>query len=432
MISGRLDGEGNLRDGDADLLALNARAGGKIGEPLASSPLAAVVRIVRRLGIPVARRVMVADGDADLDCWVRARPENGGVTLTLSDMRERAAPEMRARRGMVPPPAGADWTWEADARLRLTVIDPRAARAGVDVAATLARPVTDLFVADDGRSLSEALAPRTDVVALPVRLNPRGAPVLLTALARHDSAGAFAGFVGGVSAAPIAAAEPALTAAFVTQLDQALRPAIGRIIGRADAINAQVDGPLDSHYVEYAADIASAARHLLGLIDDLADLQAIERPDFRVAAESIDLADVARRAAGLLVVRASDAEVRIDRPEPGVTVPATGEFRRTLQVIVNLVGNAVRYSPRGTTVTVSVTREGDRAVAVVADQGPGIAPDDQARIFDKFVRVDPGEPGGSGLGLYIARRLARAMGGDLTVESTPSQGARFTFTLPAV
>ena len=66
----------------------------------------------------------------------------------------------------------------------------------------------------------------------------------------------------------------------------------------------------------------------------------------------------------------------------------------------------------------------------VADQGKGIAPDDQERIFDKFERVDPAEPGGTGLGLYIARRLARAMGGDIGVDSAPGQGARFTLTLP--
>ncbi|MEV8831825.1 hypothetical protein AB0063_26300, partial [Klebsiella pneumoniae] len=95
----------------------------------------------------------------------------------------------------------------------------------------------------------------------------------------------------------------------------------------------------------YAADIASAGRHLMGLVDDLVDLQAIERPDFVVAKEAIDLADVARRAAGLLQVRASEAKVRIDRPSLGETLAATGEFRRALQVLVNLIGNAVRYSP---------------------------------------------------------------------------------------
>jgi signal transduction histidine kinase len=187
---------------------------------------------------------------------------------------------------------------------------------------------------------------------------------------------------------------------------------------------------LRQDYADYAADIATAGRHLAGLVDDLVDLQFIERPDFAVAAEAIDLADVARRAAGLLAVRATEARVRIDKPSADETLAATGEFRRALQVLVNLIGNAVRYSPPDGMVWIRIEREGDICAVIVADQGKGIAIEDQKRIFDKFERVDPREPGGSGLGLYIARRLARAMGGDVTVDSAPGQGARFVFTLP--
>jgi signal transduction histidine kinase len=102
-----------------------------------------------------------------------------------------------------------------------------------------------------------------------------------------------------------------------------------------------------------------------------------------------------------------------------------------LQILVNLVGNAVRYSPAGSHVEVSVTRTDTHAIVVVADQGKGVAVEDQTRIFDKFERVDPSEAGGNGLGLYIARRLARAMQGDLTIESASGEGARFVLTLPA-
>jgi len=98
--------------------------------------------------------------------------------------------------------------------------------------------------------------------------------------------------------------------------------------------------------------------------------------------------------------------------------------------MMNLIANAVRYTPEGGQVWIRTEREGDIAAIVVADQGKGIAPEDQERIFGKFERVDPAEPGGTGLGLYIARRLARAMGGDISVDSAPGQGARFTFTLP--
>lgn len=430
-VTARLDSALRLVGADAEFLTMNALAGGEIGAMLALPPLARIGRLAWRLGIPVSRRLTFADGEVDLDCWVRARPEADGVLLALSDLRDRPPRRMPAVAPRRAPPPGMDWTWETDAGLRLTVVSAGAGRFGVDVSAVLAQPITDVFTVKDGAPLAELLASGDDLIAVPAQMAPADVPVLLTALRRQDEAGAFAGFVGGIAATAPAAPEPALNAALVAQLDQALRPAIGRIIGRADAMNAQVDGPLDEPYVDYAADIASAGRHLLGLIDDLADLEAIERADFHPAAEPIDLADVARRAAGLLTVRAADAEVRIERPGAEAAVPATGEFRRTLQILVNLVGNAVRYAPRGTAVSVRVAAENGRAVATVEDRGRGIAEADQARIFDKFFRVDPREPAGSGLGLYIARRLARAMGGDLWVESAPGEGARFIFTLPA-
>jgi signal transduction histidine kinase len=202
-------------------------------------------------------------------------------------------------------------------------------------------------------------------------------------------------------------------------------------VANADSIRAQSDGPLRRDYADYAGDIASAARHLLALVDDLGDLQAVERADFRPEIEDIDLADIARRAAGLLQVRAGDRNVRIDRPASDDRLAARGEFRRVLQIVVNLIGNAVRYSPEGSMVWLRTERDADTAVLIVADQGKGIAIDDQARIFEKFERVDASEPGGSGLGLYISRRLARAMGGDIVVDSAPGQGARFVLTLPA-
>jgi signal transduction histidine kinase len=121
----------------------------------------------------------------------------------------------------------------------------------------------------------------------------------------------------------------------------------------------------------------------------------------------------------------------IDRPDANARAPCVGDARRILQILVNLVGNALRYSPAGGTMAIDTGWSGGTARITIADRGKGIAAEDQARIFGKFERVDPGEAGGNGLGLFIARRLATAMGGDLTVESAPGEGARFTLTLPA-
>ena len=150
----------------------------------------------------------------------------------------------------------------------------------------------------------------------------------------------------------------------------------------------------------------------------------------RFEGDAVDLADVARRAASLLGVRATDRNIRIDAPADDEVLVARGDFRRILQIMVNLVGNAVRYSPPGSVVWVRPEQEGDLAAIVVADQGKGIPAEAHEHIFEKFARLDKNEPGGTGLGLYISRRLARAMGGDISVNSAPGQGARFILTLP--
>ena len=205
----------------------------------------------------------------------------------------------------------------------------------------------------------------------------------------------------------------------------------GEAAERRAGIARQLAGPLAEEYSNYAADIATAGEHLLALIDDLADLEVVEDEQFTTAPDRIDLADVARRAAGILGVRAQERGIGIDAPKQGETVLAVGEFRRVLQVLLNLVGNAIRYSPEGSVVWLRVEQDGDRARLVVADQGEGLSEEQQGRVFEKFERLGRQGDGGSGLGLYISRRLARAMEGELTVESAPGQGARFILELPS-
>jgi signal transduction histidine kinase len=442
-VSGRVDTDGRLIEADPLLASLHARAGGEPGGTLAIPQLASLVRLAARLGIVVSRGVLAADEGSDLSLWVRAQPDAGGVRLsiprwhaqpayvaTLGDARDR---DFRR--------AEADWRWETDGGLNLVDLSPAAAAAiGRKVDSLIGQPLTRLLrliEAPDGalpmlvalagqRRFHDQLAELRGQTGS--RLRIAGTPMI-------DGAGRFAGFRGTAvsfdgAPAPDPAAPPVAPDAFGVRLDAALRVPLARIISGAESIRSQEDGPVRPDYTEYAGDIAAAGRHLLALVDDLVDLQAIERADFHPEIEAIDLADLARRAAGLLSVRAGARDVRIDRPAPDDTLPAMGEFRRTLQILVNLIGNAIRYSPDGGMVWIRIEREGDLAAVVVADQGKGIAAEDQARIFEKFERVDPGEPGGTGLGLYIARRLARAMGGEIAVDSALGQGARFVLTLP--
>lgn len=435
-IHARVDRDGRLLSAEGRFDALNRSAGGGVGAAIAVPQVAALVRLALSLGVLVSRGITAADGDRDVEMWVRAEPQGDELALSFDGWHDQ--PAWRPPVDDAPADflrASADFIWETDATLRLTALSGRG--LSPERRMLLGGPLTALFAleADDNGTMPMLAAAATHQSFNDQRATLRTAesPVRLAAVARHDVAGRFAGFFGAAyvdEAVAEPAPEPA-TDGFGARLDRALRAPLGRIIANADSISAQTEGPLRRDYVDYAADIAHAGRHLLGLVDDLADLQAIERPDFTVAHEPVDLADVARRAAGLLGVRAADQQVRIDRPGVDDSLPATGEFRRALQVLVNLIGNAVRYSPPGSNVWIRLEREGDLAAVVIADQGKGIAPEDHHRIFEKFARVDNNEPGGSGLGLYIARRLARAMGGDINVDSAPGQGARFVFTLPA-
>jgi len=450
LAMGRLDPDGRLVDAEARLRELNMRAGGSVGAPLAVPQIATLARLAQRLGIAISRQVIAADGEDDLELWVRAEPDAEGVRLEVSGWRPRAAWRAAAsepERDSDFFRSAADWLWETDASLRITFLSIEAgARHGFDSSAMLGQPLTRLFALEQDASgdfpILSAVAAAARFDGQKAELRGTGRMVRLDATPRADAGGRFAGFVGAAHMldpepvapkvdAPVPAAPfGGFPDSFSQRLDRALRTPLGRIIANADSISAQTEGPVKADYAEYAADIANAGRHLLGLVDDLVDLQAIEREDFATLAEPIDLADVARRAAGLLAVRATQAEVRIDKPYANETLPVTGEFRRALQVLVNLIGNAVRYSPQGAMVWIRLEREAGMGCVIIADQGKGIAIEDQTKIFDKFGRVDPSEPGGSGLGLYIARRLARAMGGDLTVDSAPGMGARFVFTLP--
>jgi signal transduction histidine kinase len=451
-VLGRVDPEGRLIQADPALLALHRRAGGREGGVLAVPQIAALARLARRLGIAISRAAIAADGERDLDLWVRAEPQGRDVALAITGWAERpaagASPDSRGtEREADFLRAAADWMWETDESLRLTSLSAGAAAAiGRAPGEMIGHQLTRLFRfrenADGSLPILSALAEqaRFDGQAAELRTGSR-ARYALSGVPLIDGMGRFSGFRGSASTIrsqpgnlpanddgrdwPAAAAP-----AFGERLDKALRLPLDQIIFNAETISAQPDGPLQTDYASYACDIAAAARHLLALVDDLVDLQAIERPDYAPDIEPMDLADVARRAAGLLAVRAADRKVRIDRPGEDERLPVTGEFKRALQVMMNLIANAVRYTPEGGAVWIRTEEEGDFASIVVADQGKGIAAADQARIFEKFERIDHSEPGGSGLGLYIARRLARAMGGDIRVESAPGQGARFTFTLP--
>jgi signal transduction histidine kinase len=208
-------------------------------------------------------------------------------------------------------------------------------------------------------------------------------------------------------------------------LDEALRSPLDRIIAAAERISDRSEGPLRSDYAAYAGDIAAAGRHLLSVIRTMTDKEAAK------TADQADMAEAATEAIQLVQARADERSIHIELIGADQPLKAVGEQRGAVQILVNLLGNAVRHSPEKGTIAIIAERKGDQVAVTVADEGPGIDQADQERIFEKYERVGD-SPGGIGLGLAISRRLARSMGGDVILQSTPGQGARFTLLLPAV
>jgi signal transduction histidine kinase len=167
------------------------------------------------------------------------------------------------------------------------------------------------------------------------------------------------------------------------------------------------------------------------MVEELLLLSRLEMGALEPKVKSTALARIVDRAAG--EVRASYHGQRIDVEGPG-DLKVWADPDRTLQILVNLVDNAAKYSPEGASIRVSWDADGSRAVVMVQDSGPGVPAEGRERLFTRFGRI-PGSQtraghAGTGLGLYIGRTLARAMGGEVDLASTSPNGSAFRLTLP--
>jgi signal transduction histidine kinase len=239
---------------------------------------------------------------------------------------------------------------------------------------------------------------------------------------------------------------------FLATMSHEIRTPINAILGYAELLELGLAGPVSAQQRDFLTRVRLSGTHLAGLVTDVLDLATVEAGRLTVAREPA-MTGVA--VVGALALTAPSAETRgvrlVDQPADGADgvagVPYVGDEQRVRQVVVNLVANAVKFTPRGGTVTVSCGRaaeapagaaldgDGPWAFIRVADTGPGVPADRQAAVFEAFVQGDGGltrATGGTGLGLTISRQLARLMGGDLTLASPPGAGATFTLWLPAV
>ncbi len=226
---------------------------------------------------------------------------------------------------------------------------------------------------------------------------------------------------------------------FLAHMSHELRTPLNAILGFADVLREGMAGPLTDEQREYIGDIHASGLHLLSLINDVLDLAKIEAGQLALECADFDVAETVSGAVALVRQRCLAKGLSLEialAPEASVWY---ADARRFKQVLLNLLGNAVKFTPAGGHVSLrSGLDPADGLWIEVADDGIGIAEADHERVFQEFRQVGPGthDPAegrteGTGLGLALVRRLVEQHGGHITLNSRPGEGARFRFNIPA-
>jgi signal transduction histidine kinase/CHASE3 domain sensor protein len=234
-----------------------------------------------------------------------------------------------------------------------------------------------------------------------------------------------------------AAAEAAnrAKAAFLASMSHELRTPLQAALGFAQLMRSGIYGPITHEQGEVLGRVERSQLHLARLIDDILDFARLEAGRVRINLEPVPISHVFADLAPVVEPQATAKRIVLTFAPPPDATCVRADRHRVQQILINLVGNAIKFTPEGGTVSVDSLRDGGRATIRVSDTGLGIPADRLQSIFEPFVQVD-GEftrtASGAGLGLSISRDLARMMGGDLTVESGLGKGSTFSVSLAAV
>jgi len=221
---------------------------------------------------------------------------------------------------------------------------------------------------------------------------------------------------------------------FLSRMSHELRTPMNAILGFGQLL--QSDAALTGSRQDWVREIVGGGRHLLDLINDVLDLARVESGKFTISPEPVMLRPLLEECLTLLLPQAEAAGVRLMEASRHCDVDVRADRTRLKQVLLNLLSNAIKYNRRGGTVNVVCVAEPERetpSICVrISDTGPGLTPEQQARLFVPFERLDADERRieGTGIGLALTKRLMEAMHGEIGIESTPGAGSTFWVRLP--
>tara|TARA_Y100001936_G_scaffold194265_1_gene194112 strand:+ start:52034 stop:53449 length:1416 start_codon:yes stop_codon:yes gene_type:complete len=222
---------------------------------------------------------------------------------------------------------------------------------------------------------------------------------------------------------------------FLGKMSHELRTPLNAIIGFSEMSIQQAFGSLNARYLSYFRDIHGAAYHLLNIINDILDAVNIDSSKISIAPRAFRLSEIVAQAKSIIAVRGEQHEIDLSAVEVSSEWAVLADPGRTRQILVNLLNNAIKFTNPGGSVGVDVQAQNPDCVAfTVWDTGIGIPDDQHHQIFEIFHQVDSdilsAPTDGTGLGLTISRQLAQLMGGEISVDSAPNRGSRFTVSLP--
>ena len=226
-------------------------------------------------------------------------------------------------------------------------------------------------------------------------------------------------------------------AKFLSMMSHDLRTPLTTIYGNAQTLASGMYGPLDPRQLEAVDEIREACRVQMSMVTDILEFARLDSRRVEITPLLIPVAEVVSRASALVRIQIADAGLKLTAQGCAGDTAVLADPKRLQQILLNLLTNAVKFTPAGGEIVITCRSEGGRVRIAVRDSGIGIAADHLPRIFSPFVQVEgaavtqSSASQGVGLGLAISRDLARAMDGDVTAESSPGEGSTFTIDLPA-